>query len=133
MMKFSFISLLLIFSSQVCFAQGYDDEVMYDLASKFKDLSQKVDGYIKFSPGAVKGKTNVLENAGVKTIIQEEFSGYEVKVDVQGTNVVMLLCKDDIALIEDAGCNAELDKALWKSPKANSCRVTLESSSVCGL
>lgn len=132
-MKFSFISLLLIISSQVCFAQEYDDEEMYDVASRFKDLSQKVDGYVKFSPGAIKENASVLENAGVKTTIQREFSGYEVKVDVQGANVVMLLCKDDVALIEDAGCNAELDKALWKSPEANSCRVTLESSSVCGL
>ncbi len=132
-MKFSFISLLLIISSQVCFAQEYDDEEMYDVASRFKDLSQKVDGYVKFAPGATKENANVLEKAGVKTIIQREFSGYEVKVDVQGTNVVMLLCKDDVALIEDAGCNAELDKALWKSPERNSCLVTLESSSVCGL
>ncbi len=132
-MRFSLISLLLIISSQVCFAQEYDDEVMYDVASRFTDLSQKVDGYVKFSPGAIKENASVLENAGVKTTIQREFSGYEVKVNVQGANVVMLLCKNDVALIEDAGCNAELDKALWKSPEANSCRVTLESSSVCGL
>lgn len=132
-MKFSFISLLLIISSQACFAQEYDDEVMYDLASKFKDLSQKVDGYVKFSPGATKENATVLENAGVRTIIQREFSGYEVKVDVQGSNVVMLLCKDDVALIEDAGCNAELDKALWKSPKPNSCNIALKSSLICGL
>ena len=132
-MRFSFISLLLIISSQGCFAQEYDDEAMYDLASKFKDLSQKVGGYVKFSPGATKENASVLESSGVNTIIQREFSGYQVKVDVQGSNVVMLLCKDDVALIEDAGCNAELDKALWKYPEATSCQIALDSYSVCGL
>ncbi|MFA7517633.1 hypothetical protein [Shewanella sp.] len=132
-MKFSFIPLLLIISTQVCSAQEYDDEIMYDLGSKFKDLSKKVDGYVKFSPGATKENASVLEKSGVNTIIQRDFSGYVVKVDVQGSNVVMLLCENDVALIEDAGCNAELDKALWKSPKVNSCEIALDSFTVCGL
>lgn len=133
MMRLFLLSLFLIVSCQVSSTQTYDDEVMYDLASKLKDISQKVDGYVKFSPEASNDNSNVLEKSGVKAMIKQEFSGYQVKVDVQGVNIVLLLCKDDVALIEDAGCNSELDKALWKTPKANSCRIVLDSTSVCRL
>lgn len=131
-MRTSILLILLVISgcTQV-FAKQYDDEKMYDLASRFKDLTQKVDGYIKFSDDQQKSKERLIERSGALNSVNSYFSDYELIVDVQGDHVVLMLCDDDIALIEDAGCNAKVDKTYWQRPTANSCQISLKASQVC--
>lgn len=131
-MKIVFFFLVALLSVGCSASKQYNDEKMYDLASQFKDLAQTVDGSIKFGETVIENGDNALE---IVSIGQPDkvapFAKYTIKVDVQGDNAVLLLCDADIALIEDAGCNAVLDKIYWKNATQNSCSFTIDSHQLC--
>lgn len=126
---FIIVSMLIVGCSA---SNPYNDEKMYDLASQFKDLSQTVDGAIKFGEVTVETGQQALERVSVEQPDKvAPFAEYVIKVELQGDNAVLLLCGDNIALIEDAGCNAVLDKVYWQVLNPNSCVITLDSHQLC--
>lgn len=131
-MKYIVFIILSILTAGCSAKNPYNNEEMYDLASQFKDLSQTVDGSIKFGDAVVESGVQALEIVSVEQPDKVvPFVKYTIKVEIQGDNAVLLLCEDDVALIEDAGCNAVLDKIYWKEIKSNSCVITLDSNQVC--
>lgn len=130
-MKFIFV-ILMVSLSVGCTTNQYNDEEMYDLASELKDLSQTVDGYLKFSDMEFKDGAELLDLVSKEYPNKvDDFVGYDVKVDIQSDNAVLLLCDEDIALIEDVGCNAKVDQILWKNIQRNSCEFKIEASKIC--
>ncbi|MFT6907706.1 MAG: hypothetical protein ACJAS1_004390 [Oleiphilaceae bacterium] len=131
-MKISCLFLVSVLSVGCSASNQYNDEKMYDLASQFKDLAQAIDGSIKFGETEFENGDKALE-----TVSKEypdkvaPFAKYTIKVDMQGDNAVLLLCDADIALIEDAGCNAVLDKIYWQEVTQNSCAFTIDSHQLC--
>ncbi|WP_339892585.1 hypothetical protein [Neptuniibacter pectenicola] len=126
---FIIVSMLIVGCSA---SNPYNDEKMYDLASQFKDLSQTVDGAIKFGEVTIETGQQALERVSVEQPDKvAHFAEYVIKVELQGDNAVLLLCDDNIALIEDAGCNAVLDKVYWQVLNPNSCVITLDSHQLC--
>lgn len=126
---FIIVSMLIVGCSA---SNPYNDETMYDLASQFKDLSQTVDGAIKFGEVAIETGQQALEHVSIEQPDKvAPFAEYVIKVELQGDNAVLLLCDDNIALIEDAGCNAVLDKVYWQVLNPNSCVITLDSHQLC--
>ncbi|MEL6114051.1 hypothetical protein P0Y67_02445 [Photobacterium sp. SP02] len=127
------IKLALLMALTSCSAQAeYSDETMYDLASILKDVAQAVDGEIKFGE---------INNLADDQIIAKAMSSapdklaklneYQVILEIQGDNAVMLLCDGDVALMEDAGCNTAFDNSYWHQPQHNTCKISLSASSVC--
>jgi outer membrane lipoprotein-sorting protein len=105
-------------------------ESCMDYASKLKDLSQTVDGYVKFGePHQLSG--NELLHAAANPDDLSYFADYQLKVDQQEDNVVLLLCNGDSALMEDAGCNASLDKHYCAAQSTVKCSFTLSPQSLC--
>jgi hypothetical protein len=125
-----------LYSSSNHSQPSYNDEVMYDLAAQFQNLAQSADGYVKFrlppeKADGINGEElleQIRQNMPQKLA---PFIDYTVHAKVEGSNVVLLLCDSDVALIEDAGCNYRLDKTLWKKPTKNSCRFTINSGDYC--
>jgi hypothetical protein len=110
----------------------YNDEAMYDHASRLKDVSQAVDGLIKFGdPDGLEGDQLILKAVNNDTELLQSFGDYTLKVDIQGDHAVLLLCDADKVLIEDAGCNVGVDATYWSNVKPNSCAVVLKASDVC--
>ncbi|WP_421201891.1 hypothetical protein [Aeromonas enteropelogenes] len=127
--SFLLLSLTLIGCSST---NRYDDEHMYDLASQFKDLAQSVDGMVKFGDLTTKNGDQILTQMFQESPEKAEpFEMYTIKVELQGDNAILLLCNKDVALIEDAGCNATLDKTYWNTPAPNSCNITINSKTLC--
>lgn len=131
-MKIALFLLISVLSVGCSASKQYNDEEMYDLASQLKDLAQTVDGSIKFGKTVIENGDKALE------IVSNEhpdkvapFTKYIIKVDIQDDNAVLLLCDADIALIEDAGCNAILDKTYWNNVVQNSCAFTIDSHQLC--
>jgi hypothetical protein len=126
---FIIVSMLIVGCST---SNPYNNEKMYDLASQFKDLSQTVDGSIKFGEVAIENGHQALERVSIEQPDKVvPFAEYIIKVEVQGDNAVLLLCDEDIALIEDAGCNAVLDKVYWQALNPKSCVIRLDSHQLC--
>lgn len=112
--------------------QQYSDESMQGLASQFKDLSQTIDGQIKFGEQKFKDGQETLDFVANKYPEKvTPFEKYTIKIKIDKHNALLLLCDADKALMEDLGCNAHLDAAYWKKPQANSCSFSLDSAQLC--
>lgn len=120
----------------------YQGEAMYDMASVLKDIAQSVDGELKFGDTQPLSKAQVVQNAmadnqGKLSQLEQlarkaKVSDYRILYDFQQDHAVVLVCDDDIALMEDAGCNAEFDKVYWHQPQNNSCEFHLDAQQLCG-
>lgn len=134
------IAFLLSLTS--CTTQArYSEEVMYDIASILKDVTQAVDGEVKF--GDITGLTSkeVIEKAtssnsnkltNLPELAQEaNIADYRIILELQKDNAVMMICDGNIALMEDVGCNAAFDKIYWNAPRPNSCKITLDAAEIC--
>ncbi|GHA66867.1 hypothetical protein ACFFLZ_15320 [Photobacterium aphoticum] len=110
----------------------YSDEALYDVASTLKDITQAVDGEIKFGDTDNLTHAQIIDNAlAADPSLLDKLKPYQWQLAIQGDHAVMLLCDDDIALMEDAGCNAQFDNAYWQQPKPDSCRIQLQAQEVC--
>lgn len=113
-------------------ANAHEPEKMADLASQLKDISAAVDGTLKFST-----KTYTDPQALLMAAINSNknnltpFEDYQLKVFIQDKNAILLLCEDDILLIEDAGCTAPSDIQHWQSIDTQACKVTINASKIC--
>jgi hypothetical protein len=115
-----------------------NDEGMSDLALDFKELSQSADAYLKFDlpPEELDSIDDHRLLVLLKERMPQKFAplrGYQIEAQIQGSNVVMLLCdsNSNVALMEDAGCNYRLDKALWKLDNKTSCDFTIDTGKYC--
>ena len=63
----------------------------------------------------------------------QPFAKYRLKALRQDRHAVILVCSADgsIALIEDAGCTAQLDRHHWKLTPPPSCNFTLQPRLFC--
>ncbi|ODS04578.1 hypothetical protein [Vibrio scophthalmi] len=134
------IALILTLTS--CTTQAkYSDEIMYDIASILKDITQAIDGELKFGDTAGLTSHEIIDNATrsnadklaklPKLAKAAEISDYRILSEFQEDNVVMLICDGDIALMEDAGCNAAFDKSYWDTLQPNSCSIKLDAAEIC--
>ncbi|WP_105212926.1 hypothetical protein [Pseudoalteromonas sp. T1lg22] len=114
------------------FAHSHDPERMADLASQLKDISAAVDGTLKFSSEKYLSSQALLLAAidNDKTRLQA-FQNYQLIIEIQDNNAILLLCENEIALIEDAGCTAQSDIQHWQSLNKVACTVSINSSEVC--
>lgn len=61
------------------------------------------------------------------------FAKYRLRSLRKERHAVILMCSADgaMALIEDAGCTAQLDRHHWQSAPAPSCAFTLDPAKIC--
>ena len=125
------ISLIVLLSG--CYTpKNNNPEVMADLASQLKDISAAIDGTLKFSSEPYTDPHKLLL-AAIKDDKSKlaPFENYQLRIVIQEKNAILLLCKEEILLIEDAGCSAKSDIQHWQSDKNQICKVTLKSNQVC--
>ena len=109
-----------------------DPEIMADLASQLKDVAAAVDGTLKFSANTFNDPQALLM-AAINNDASKiaPFKGYQLKIETQANNAVLLLCKDEVILIEDAGCTAQSDVQHWQSKQKQACQLTINTTEVC--
>lgn len=132
-MKYIFLVITIILSVGCSsLANAHDPEKMADLASQLKDISAAIDGTLKFSSEPYTDPHKLLL-AAIKDDKSklEPFENYQLRIVIQEKNAILLLCKEEILLIEDAGCSAKSDIQHWQSDKNQICKVTLKSNQVC--
>lgn len=110
-----------------------DDEERGRLSTKMVNLSSAVDVYFTDLPEApTESDESVLRNATQHDgrLLAPEFEPYLLKVQYQAPYAVLLLCSKDgkVALMEDAGCSARLDRQVIDEAP---CEFTLQVSEGC--
>jgi len=110
-------------------------EAMANLSQALLRLSSAAEGVVGYGdlpPGA--GEKEILEAvAKGDPGLLAPFQGYSLHAQRQGKHAVLLVCEagDRAGLLEDAGCSAPLEKALWAANPPEPCKFSLEASSIC--
>lgn len=113
-------------------SKAREPEVMYDMASQLKDIALAVQGTVKYDDGErMSDKELLLAALGNDKSSLEIFGEYQLHVLVEGKRSSLMLCDDEVALIEDSGCTAEVDAHYWNANKPYSCEFKLELAKVC--
>mgnify|MGYP001584438197 FL=1 len=113
-----------------------ESEKMLILGSALTKLSATVESTVRY-----KSPPEDISDAELLTLSTKHdppllapFEDYTMRVLQQDKHAIVLVCTKDgqRALLEDAGCTAELDKHLWKERPAKPCEFTLSIHAVCG-
>lgn len=113
-------------------ADTKDPEIMYDMASKLKDISLGVQGHTKYSDTSEFNESDLLLKAVNNDLSKLEIFGeYKLRVRVDGKRSSVLLCDDDTALIEDTGCTPEVDLHHWNSDASIQCDFIINLDKAC--
>ncbi|WP_417316150.1 hypothetical protein [Cycloclasticus pugetii] len=106
-------------------------EDRYETASHFSDFVQKVNFKYAFED---------IENLSLDEVVQQVattdedyrsiLNKFSVKSYVERDNVVMLMCKGDSLIIEDAGCTAKVEK-VFECGKRPECALSSSAFQVC--
>lgn len=114
--------------------EGPQAKVMMVLAGQLTKLSAAVDATVAFeNPPARLNDAELIElSTQYDPSLRTPFSDYSVRVFRGGNHAVVLVCDKSaaIALLEDAGCTAAMDRYRWKE-SAGPCSFSIDPASAC--
>lgn len=117
-----------------CATQPNEREMNY-LASALTKVSAAVDVTVRYrGPTETLSESELLRTAtGHDTQLMKPFEGMTVRVLRIGSDSAVLVCQPQgKALLEDAGCTANLDVHRWREPNlSDKCEFTLDVVEVC--
>lgn len=129
------IILLALFLLTACTSTSAKKEEMYTLASALTKLSSAVEATVRYNPPSENlTDQQLLELATLHDpSLLLPFKSYQIQVKKENRHAIVLVCKqkDSPALLEDAGCSAEMDKNHWLNKPPVPCVFTLDTGSVC--
>lgn len=129
-----FLYLLILFVLSGCHANGADtSEEMFVLGSALTKLSAAAESAVRYKapPSSLTDRELLVFATRHNPSLLTPFEDYMLHVLREDRHAVVLVCTKDgqKALIEDAGCSAELDARHWESDMA--CGFTVKPTVVC--
>jgi predicted nuclease of predicted toxin-antitoxin system len=109
------------------------DEERGRLSTRMVNLSAAVDTYFADLPGKPTDSDAVILQKATQhdaRLMAKDFDNYVLKVQYQNPYAVVLLCSknEKIAIMEDAGCSARIDRQVTKTAP---CEFTLRVNQGC--
>jgi hypothetical protein len=115
--------------------QSPNEETMLIQASALTKLSAAAESAVRYrdAPGDLSDRALLQWATSHDPALLAPFSAYTLKVLRQDRHAVVLMCTQDgaIALLEDAGCTAKLDRHRWRDTADAVCAFSLEPRIVC--
>lgn len=129
------VSMSIVLMISVCAAKSNDfQDKMHTLASALTKLSASVEATVRYDkPDQNLSSEQLLDLSTKKDVsLKEPFLKYTVKILRQNRHAIVLVCTEDgtKALLEVAGCTAEVVSHHWMPKERPACVFTL-SSDVC--
>lgn len=115
--------------------QTYSEEQMMTAAAALTKVSAAAEANLRYgSPSDTLTDPeflaqSVAHDPGLLTPV----SAYQVKAMRQGGHVAILVCAQDgtVALLEDAGCTAAMDRHRWRDEPKSPCVFTIDLQQLC--
>jgi hypothetical protein len=112
-----------------------NEETILIKASALTKLSAAAESAVRYkdAPGELTDRVLLQWATSHDPALLAPFSAYTLKVLRQVRHAVVLVCTEDgtIALLEDAGCTAELDRHRWRDTPGAVCGFSIEPRVVC--
>jgi len=104
-------------------------------ASALTKLSAAAESAVRYkdAPGELTDRALLQWATSHDPALLAPFSAYTLKVLRQDRHALVLVCTEDgtIALLEDAGCTAGLDRHRWRDTPEAVCGFSIETRVVC--
>lgn len=115
--------------------QTYSEEEMMTAAAALTKVAAAAEANLRYgSPSDTLSDTEFLAQSVAHDLgLLASFSIYLVKAKRQGGHVAILVCPQDgtIALLEDAGCTAAMDRHHWRDDPKSACVFTIDLVQLC--
>ncbi len=115
--------------------QTQNEETMLIQASALTKLSTAAESAVRYkdAPADLADRALLQWAASHDPELLAPFSAYTLKVLRRDRHAVVLMCTEDgtIALLEDAGCTAKLDRHRWRDTPGADCAFSIEPGAVC--
>lgn len=115
--------------------QSPNEETMLIQASALTKLSAAAESAVRYkdAPEDLSDRALLQWATSHDPALLAPFPAYTLKVLRQDRHAVVLMCTEDgaIALLEDAGCTAKLDRHRWRDMPDAVCGFSLEPRIVC--
>lgn len=133
-LKLSFALLFFLITGCAQTQEAPDAEEMYVKASALTKLSTAVESMVRYKNPSPSWTDSELLSAATEhdPALLNNLGGYRLKVESRDRHAIVLMCSasGDRALLEDAGCNAQMDRHRWQVP--SSCEFSLAVEQICG-
>lgn len=111
------------------------EEAMLVQASALTKLAAAAESAVRYknAPAELADRALLQWAASHDPVLLAPFAAYTLKVLRRDRHAVVLMCSVDgtVALLEDAGCTAELDRHRWRDAPDAACGFSIEPALVC--
>ena len=115
--------------------QTYSEEQMLTAAAALTKVSAAAEANLRYgSPSDTLSDAEFLaQSVAHDPELLRPFSAYQIKATRQGGHAAILVCSQDgaIALLEDAGCTAAMDRHRWRDDPKSLCVFTIALTQLC--
>jgi hypothetical protein len=129
------IAIVLVLGGCTTLAPGPREEEMMGLAAALTKVSAATEANLLYGAASDLQSDDefLAQSVAHDPGLLKPFSTYQIKAKRQGGHTVMLVCSQDgsVALLEDAGCTAALDRHRWKDSPLSACVFTADITRLC--
>jgi hypothetical protein len=115
--------------------QTYSEEEMMTAAAALTKVSAAVEANLRYGApsDALSDAEFLAQSVAHDPRLLQTLAAYQVKASRQGRHAEILVCSPDgaIALLEDAGCTAAMDRHRWREEPKSPCTFTIDLSQLC--
>jgi len=115
--------------------QTYSEEEMMTAAAALTKVSAAAEANLRYGPASdtLSDAEFLAQSVAHDPGLLAPFSAYQIKAKRQGGHAVILVCPQDgaIALLEDAGCTAAMDRHRWRDNPKSPCIFTVDLARLC--
>jgi hypothetical protein len=115
--------------------RAHDTEAMLVQASALTKLAAAAESAVRYkrAPENLADRALLQWASAHDPALLAPFARNTLKVLREGRHAIVLMCSEDgkIALLEDAGCSARLDRQRWRDAPGAPCAFTLTPATAC--
>ena len=131
------MTILVVLAGCVNLATGqtYSEEEMMTAAAALTKVSAAAEANLRYgSASDTQSDAEFLaQSVAHDPGLLAPFSAYQIQAKRQGGHAAILICRTDgaIALLEDAGCTAAMDRHRWRDDPKGPCVFTVDLVQLC--
>jgi len=129
------LAIALVGCATVATGQTYSEEEMMTSAAAVTKVSAAVEANLRYGAPSdtVSDREFLAQSVAHDPGLLAPLSAYQVKTARQGGHTAILMCSQDgaIALLEDAGCTAAMDRHRWRDDPKSRCVFTIDLARLC--
>ena len=129
------VLIVLAGCATLAIGQTYSEEEMMTVAAALTKVSAAAEANLRYGSASdtLSDAEFLAQSVAHDPGLLAPFSAYQIQAKRQGGHAAILVCPKDgaIALLEDAGCTAAMDRHRWRDDPKSPCVFTIDLVQLC--